>query len=348
LFARLGRPPSLLEQFAVLFTNPWLWIFGFIFTIPACRWASELPERVLELILRARVAHLWYPTGAYWLHSGVLGLGAAALLLLGVLGVRVDSRRNLQAALAAQPPKTPGGPLRCHECGADLTAPEGALGVRCGYCKADNLLLVPESWARRARKIERKIRDSSQEAKRLEAESRRRMRRSALWRVPLALGIIYLLSRPDFAKQATWKDFTGDVRIGLRASRRGTRPTLAAIPRCDREAQLRASNRDEDALIHGGFCQDDCTSSIVVPLFRGEKLKTLWRTPPAAITARFALEPRTFIQNSFAESWEGETLVKRPLSSSDDFFTPERSGFHLLQLDGPAEAAVELCYEQKP
>lgn len=56
---------------------------------------------------------------------------------------RVALRRRLQSELIAQPPLNAGGPALCRECGAALTVPASALGARCDYCGADNLVALP-------------------------------------------------------------------------------------------------------------------------------------------------------------------------------------------------------------
>jgi LSD1 subclass zinc finger protein len=66
-------------------------------------------------------------------------------------------RQMLQAALAARPPERPGGPATCRSCGAPLDVPEGALGVRCVYCREHNLVAIPESWIARARKASKQL-----------------------------------------------------------------------------------------------------------------------------------------------------------------------------------------------
>lgn len=58
-------------------------------------------------------------------------------------------RKDIHASLAAALPERPGGPSRCRTCGSALDVPEGALGVPCVYCKADNLVALPEDWVTR-------------------------------------------------------------------------------------------------------------------------------------------------------------------------------------------------------
>jgi DNA-directed RNA polymerase subunit RPC12/RpoP len=80
-----------------------------------------------------------------------LVVGAVLYVMIVVAGLRLlwqergAQRLRLQTELAAQPPAHPGGPSLCRECGAALTVSDDALGVRCDYCGADNLVALP-TW----------------------------------------------------------------------------------------------------------------------------------------------------------------------------------------------------------
>lgn len=66
---------------------------------------------------------------------------------LGVYGQRrAVSLRGVQAALAARPPLTPGGPAICRHCGAPLSVPPDAVDVRCIFCSTDNLVALSSAW----------------------------------------------------------------------------------------------------------------------------------------------------------------------------------------------------------
>lgn len=89
----------------------------------------------------------------------VLPLTGTILLLFVVLPAILfakehalaDVRRGIHASLAAAMPEHPGGPSRCRSCGAALDIPQGALGVPCVYCGADNLVALPEAWVTHVR-----------------------------------------------------------------------------------------------------------------------------------------------------------------------------------------------------
>jgi hypothetical protein len=93
-------------------------------------------------------------------------LGVAGVLyVLGVVPIAVAWRTSqsiskletLQARLAAQPPVTPDGVAKCRRCGAPLDVRPGALGTRCIYCSADNLLSVPDAVAKKKKDDARAI-----------------------------------------------------------------------------------------------------------------------------------------------------------------------------------------------
>jgi uncharacterized Zn finger protein (UPF0148 family) len=82
-----------------------------------------------------------------------IGIGfvlAYAGTILGVFGQqRAVSRQELQAALAAKPPALAGGRFGCRVCGAPLVVADGAIGAKCMYCGADNLVEVPKPWVKK-------------------------------------------------------------------------------------------------------------------------------------------------------------------------------------------------------
>jgi LSD1 subclass zinc finger protein len=154
LFATLGEPPSWSQRVAVVLANPWLWLLLLPFALATLvRVAMVIQEAIAVAWERAtgdRLMHVAAPPVQWLLSMGLVAAVALLLLVWSLLGKRVDARRELQAALACKPPETPGGPSGCRHCGAPLTVPPGALGVRCAYCGADNLVLLPAKWVDRA------------------------------------------------------------------------------------------------------------------------------------------------------------------------------------------------------
>jgi hypothetical protein len=86
--------------------------------------------------------------------SADLGV-AGVLYFLGVMPIALAWRtsqsisgiQELQAKLAATPASSPEGTSSCRRCGAPLDVKAGALGTRCLYCGADNLLSIPRADA---------------------------------------------------------------------------------------------------------------------------------------------------------------------------------------------------------
>lgn len=114
-------------------------------------------------------------------------------------------RRDVHASLAAALPERPGGPSRCRSCGAALDVPDGARGVPCPYCKADNLVALPHEWVTtiQASEFHHFLRiDAALEAFR-EAS---RVAQESLWQLvfglilvfPVAMGIAWFLDKLKF------------------------------------------------------------------------------------------------------------------------------------------------------
>ena len=193
LYRTLGSPPTLSQRVAVVLANKWLWIFGLPFMLSLFYtvglWIAHAIEAVYELLTHTRLVHV--ASGAtlslLWVGSGCFTL--AAVFVWSLFGERVGARRDLQAALAAKPPESPGGPARCRHCSAPISVPSGALGVRCSYCGADNLVRVAPAWTRRAKKVAADLQMSTATARAHAAEGRRRVLRAAMWRLPIAIGV---------------------------------------------------------------------------------------------------------------------------------------------------------------
>jgi len=115
-------------------------------------------------------------------------LFAVPLALHGYAESFARVRRRLQACLAARPPRTSGGPALCRSCGAALVVPQGALGVRCAYCEADNLVALSQRWVSNVKGAAKNLHHQVSSA--LEEERRTRARASrAAWTIVL-LGLL--------------------------------------------------------------------------------------------------------------------------------------------------------------
>lgn len=72
--------------------------------------------------------------------SGPLMIGGLCVSMGLALAVgRLQYRRSIRPQLLARPPLTPGAPMRCRGCGADLPAQRDAI-VRCAYCGTSSVV----------------------------------------------------------------------------------------------------------------------------------------------------------------------------------------------------------------
>lgn len=138
----------------------------------------------------------------------------AVLVVLGAFGMRrATDLTALHAALAAKPPDREGGPARCRECGAPLTIPKNALGVRCAYCKTDNLVAIPKIDLLRAKIATKKV---AREVKQALGDQRSEIRKL---RISLAVRLVlvtvlgaWILSSP-IRDEATPQSGDGDLAL---------------------------------------------------------------------------------------------------------------------------------------
>ncbi len=227
IYARIGRPPGLALRVWGSAVGGAVIVFGKIATAFLWIWwklmelAFEAIKSIddLKLILvvlaipfAAAFAVLW---GVAWcvraaggrlgvdlidvwsLPYAYLAVGAGvyvaaavplALFRYGESFARV--RQRVQASLAARPPKTPGGPALCRECGAALSVTPGELGVQCAYCRADNLVALPARWVRRVRD---KAKSFHKDVRAADAEEKKT--RDAAWRTARAI-VLWGLALP--------------------------------------------------------------------------------------------------------------------------------------------------------
>ena len=153
LCARLGAPPGTLQR--MLASGVYIWVF--LFLLP---FLLRPLGAIAHLLLLDPIAAILHVRLADVLGAGTYGAvyGAAVFAIIAPLAIigshgrrQVRARRALQAGLAAKPPATPGGPALCRCCGAPLAVPPGAAGVRCSYCRADNLVALQPDWVASAK-----------------------------------------------------------------------------------------------------------------------------------------------------------------------------------------------------
>jgi LSD1 subclass zinc finger protein len=363
LFATLGQPPSLSQRIAVGLTNKWLWIIGLPFMLAFLLRVSQVPEHAMnaawELLRHERLRHVAPP-----MMSWLLGVGWQAAVILGLLvwsllGERIDARRDLQAALACKPPKTEGGPGLCRHCDAPLTIAPGALGVRCTFCGADNLLQVPASWSANAAAMDKTLRLSVRVARRRAQEGARRLFRAAMWRVPFVLAVLALLALPlrSLARRASWSDMRYERARGvgvyqLAVWHQGDTPTpsLRSYTACD-DANARAALLPQSPIATGDtkWCEGSlCTAVSIFALTRGDHLRLDW-SAPGPVAVRIALGDQDYaggvmvLGESFGDEVSstsptpaaiGQTAVDVPIAIS---------GLYKVEVRGAPGLALEPC-----
>jgi LSD1 subclass zinc finger protein len=247
LYARLGAPPRALRALGVIM-NPssairplrrnrhllvrgLAWYYGWFAVVlgPIAMFlvaifAVNLTLRAVGAAQHANVMDTLPMSTRDWIQ---VPISIAALLVGTALGVygrrRAISRRRLQASLAARPPSRDGGPSECRLCGAPLSVPADALGVRCAYCGADNLVALPPVWLAAVGAEVAEAAAAIDEASAALGAERARLRRALRWRigitvaalvviVGLAVVVTYGSSQRDDSVPPSWTAYATDPR----------------------------------------------------------------------------------------------------------------------------------------
>ena len=285
LFEELGRRPSRMARLVGLVFHPIaLLFFGGSFMLLLLMTVAIAAVWSLSPLFHANIWDI-LPESKRTPLILVPSIGAfVAGVVMGVYGRRrVLSTRALQAALAAAPPAHPLDSPHCRVCGAPLELPAGALGARCLYCRADNLVALPPEWIAGVRAYTRTVGAEIETAASALAAEHRRLRRSVILRVSVVLVLIgaivaYAVDRQATRTTGVTRDWTLAVtdprflvrrqvvtpggrwkfleRMPLRDSCQG-KPTVFGAPECD-----------------GG----GCTGWYYAALRRGERLRlsTTW------------------------------------------------------------------------
>jgi predicted RNA-binding Zn-ribbon protein involved in translation (DUF1610 family) len=342
LFARLGRPPRWSQRFATRLVDWRLWVLGFPFALGALWWLGAVPrdwiQAAWERLFHQRLLHVAPPVLAWLIQASFPILLSIGLLVWSLLGERVDARRELQAMLAAKPPETEGGPARCRNCSAPLEVEAGALGTRCPYCGADNLVVLPPEWIATARTMASELVLTTRLARERAAVGRRRMIRAAAWRVPLVGLMLLYMARGALASHgfASWDEMRvslhggGPPPIGVYAiagAERGHRLrsyTTCANRRLVKEPPFDTSSSHAcDAL--------GCEAFAMFALRRGDELH-LVRATPGDVAVRIALAPRFFLAGVPVASETGDQLSSQLLPADELVQRIEISGWYQVRL----------------
>lgn len=185
LYATLGKPSSALDRWVALTTvgaSAVVTVVVGILTV--CGALALLGGFALELVLHwiaplvgiDVIDRLGGGTAYAAFAIAVVVLGLFPIWLNGYLHTAGEIRKTLQQSLAARAPERPGFPSTCRLCGAALDVLPGALGVRCAYCQADNLVALPAALVAtagaRQKDFHRSIVDAAERARALRAEAR--------------------------------------------------------------------------------------------------------------------------------------------------------------------------------
>ena len=280
-YKRLGTPPGLLLRAwaggaRLLWKGWWLCSVLSVFALlAALTWSHTLalpwgfdPYDVL---------------GAY----PFAGLCALAVVLVSVMPLIVVSyrestlglRMELGAGMAAKPPAQRGGPVQCRVCGAPLSVPPGALGVRCGYCSTDNLVALSPRWVTKfgsASRTEHRVITGALDAE----ESEIKMRRTIAWLetigAVLLLGLITWIFGALLTSTADDHHSPKDWRQAVAASPRwfmpydGDRPSSQRTPS---NSHATFTLRDRDCGSQPFSCHAGCALHFAVPLHKGETFR---------------------------------------------------------------------------
>jgi hypothetical protein len=350
LYAKLGRPPRWSQRAATYLVSWKLWVIGFPFLIGILVSISQVPENwvqgAYEHLFHARLMHVASPVVAQLLSRFFIVVISIGLLVWSLLGERIDARRDLQAMLAAKPPLTSGGASRCRQCAAPLEVTAGALGTRCDFCGADNLLVLPPAWIARARKSNVELRLTMKLARERAQAGQRRMLSAALWRAPLVLVLLMFLVLPAISARhiANWSDMRSDGVVLYTVEHKQARGVLRATSTCARHKNFKESSFD--TLASKDCDQLGCQSFAMIPLRRGEILHAI-RSSPGDVAVRIALAPR--YTRGPGGCWEdcGDNVLHEMLPNTELSQRIEITGWYLVHLFSRSHAAVavELCVD---
>jgi DNA-directed RNA polymerase subunit RPC12/RpoP len=335
LYRRIGKPPPRFLRAFLLFESVWFWMLGagfwlvlsivvFTFAVPAS----------CALVLRINTWDVLNDSQESALSIGLtLGTVVLGLLLAGWSRKRVIALGGLQAALAATPPSAPGGPSRCRRCAAALVVLPGALGARCDYCRADNLVEIPAEWVQRTSRIARKVALEEDAAIRAEAEARRELRTSLILR--LVIGGTLALAPAIGIWNAPPRDVDFDAVDVFGAPSFLPSWTTDHLPtwRCE-ESSFYSSRR-------ASHCREGrCTAAFLVALRHGRPYRLFVQDAPPS--SEVVLERRQM--GFFDARWE--PVAREPASAAGSTFMPPLTAWYRVRITTAEEGALQTCDRQ--
>jgi hypothetical protein len=266
-YARLAAPP---RPFIRALARPNVSL-AFVLLSPVLLIAAMIAGMVVMWIA-AHVVHedftdLHSPKWNDVYRAAITSVALVGFVLLGALGRRYARARTLlRTALAAKPPERPGGPALCRACGAPLVVPAGALGTRCTYCRADNLIVAGAGAAATDDADKRKVRRAMVEAEREEHADRSRVIWSIIFRLVLVSVLLVPIWVDPLRDDGTMHDTT-DFADQVKGARTETLATAATCEDAITSFALRHGERLRGTRRGGG--------SYDVRLWAGEKATSL-------------------------------------------------------------------------
>jgi LSD1 subclass zinc finger protein len=208
-------------------------------------------------------------TGAWVSYLGLGFFFYISLAVPGALGTFADAfaavRATLRKLLSVVSDKAGHG--ECRVCGAALDLPPGALGARCVYCQADNLVAPTEAEARKARdgaaKGHHQVDEAMAEEGRVRAAALSNLRSSILVRAVLLPTFMLAGLTLQWGIEGHTSPFWRRASLPTRA----LAPTYSSpIPR-DQEVRL-------DAFTFDNCYEGDnlCQATILVGLEKGDRI----------------------------------------------------------------------------
>ncbi len=383
LYAKLGEPPRLLRVIGVVFDPSGVtkrltgsrslllravgWYYKWVLLVlapwvflAAAAIAIMLVVRAIGAHYHANVIETLSASTRDWIELPVPIAAALVGTGLGVYGRRkAISRHRLQAALAAKPPTHAGGPSSCRACGGPLSVAGDALGVRCVYCGADNLVALPQAWLDQLGATTAAVDNEITVAGAALARQQKQLARSAWLHVGAVAGAlvvfmtIALVTGTDDPVldhvEPSWPSFVGDPRPLVRRdvvvhqpTHRGGRPWRGLG---DELATLRFEHCPVTVAIPRDDCDDrSCTLRLYAALRHGE-------------TAHLTIDgasPHVRVEDHTGYPWPktederfGDVVTEATGSSID--VAVAWSSWHQLAITVPAGTpSLALCFAVHP
>jgi hypothetical protein len=157
--------------------------------------------------------------------------------------------------------------------------------VRCDHCGADNLVKIPPEWAAKADKLAADLQLGTEAARKHTAESKRRVRAAAMWRIPVGIAIVVLggrsVLRADSASAFAQLRSPSQYLIAVHLPKGAMNTELWPLPACGidppKGARVWAAS--------SSWCDDpkdpktSCDVVLVVALERREHFRLVADTP---------------------------------------------------------------------